>query len=85
MAWTYSNWTQQTDAETRLAYLRLHMTEVSDKIDKELTVAGHMSSSRSLQEYYNSLIKAEGKLAAAATSSNAGRARVSVPKFRDMR
>ena len=32
MAWTYSDWIEQTDAATRVTRLRSHIREVSDRV-----------------------------------------------------
>lgn len=55
MAWTYSDWTSQTTATARLTRLRLHMTEVADKISNERSGDGVSRGSGSLTQYYDGL------------------------------
>lgn len=68
LAWTYSDWVTydiSTDGTTRLSQLRLHMQEVSDKIEKERTAGGRTSSSHALERYLEGLKEDEKTLAKA--------------------
>lgn len=66
MAWTYSAWPQQSTAAARLAMLRQHITEVTDKLTQEVSSDGHSRSSSTLQAHLDRLYDQEDKLAAAA-------------------
>jgi len=69
MAWTYSNWTSQSTSAARLTRLRLHVTEVSDKVGQELAADGKSVGSSALQAYLGALLtrmdKLEGRSASA--------------------
>lgn len=74
MAWGYSDWITQTDLPTRLARLRRHIQEVTDKIGREHTAGDQATSSRELRAYLEVLTKREAELMAqpGATGENEG-------------
>lgn len=55
MAWTYSDWAQQGTRAAQISRLQLHMQEVADKIDVNLSAGGSSKSSSHLQTYYDRL------------------------------
>ena len=63
MAWTYSDWITQSTLTTRLSRLRLHIQEVSAKIDIEIAGDGKSRASATLGRYYEKLIDQEAALA----------------------
>lgn len=68
MAWTYSDWITLDEGSTaRLAQLRLHIKEVSDKISGgSYTTEGKSHDFDSVQKYLDRLLALEKDEAAAA-------------------
>ena len=56
MAWTYSDYITLDRGAARTTRFRLHIQEVSDKIDKEKSGFGRSFSSTSVQEYLETLL-----------------------------
>ena len=84
MAWTYSNW--KTLAEVTLAEvnaklerLRLHMQEVSEKVQPDVSADGRSRSTGQVQAYLDSLDTHEMRLQNKATRLGGGR--VSTVRF----
>lgn len=71
-SWSYSDWITQTDTETRLSRLRLHMREVSDMVGREKSAGDMATSSRELRAYLADLKKEERDLAAMFGAQQAG-------------
>jgi hypothetical protein len=59
MAWTYSDWVTYADGSAKLARLRLHVQEVSDKLSNPDYSTEGLSVSRSQLPGYLSTIKSD--------------------------
>lgn len=57
MAWAYSNWVTISTQATRVATLRAHIDEVSQRVGQEVTSDGKSVSSTAMQKYLDSLMK----------------------------
>ena len=57
MAWTYSHWVTISTQATRVATLRAHIDEVSQRVGQEVTSDGKSVSSTAMQKYLDSLMK----------------------------
>ena len=74
--WTYSDWVTLDNSPTKLARLRLHIQEVSDRLSSgSYTVPGFTSSKSDLVTYHDRLGKAEEKLAASPSATAGTRSR----------
>lgn len=56
MAWTYSDWDQQSTTVARLTRLRLHIQEVADKIQADVSAHGYSRQSSPNNQLYESLV-----------------------------
>ena len=83
MAWTYSDWvTLDNVGNARLARLRLHIQEVSDRITEELSSSGRSISSASLTQYLKDLKSEENQFGSNGPRAN-GRSRVLRADFKE--
>lgn len=81
MSWTYSDWRSQSTKALRLARLRLHMTEVSDKIDNEVSGHGFTEGSGSVTQYLDKLqVQCDRLEASIGESGNAVMSRVRIDR-----
>lgn len=55
MSFTYANYTEETDPRQRAIKLRQHITEVSQKLTREVQADGNSVASQSLTEYRRDL------------------------------
>ncbi|HRI52472.1 MAG TPA: hypothetical protein PLW65_20045 [Pseudomonadota bacterium] len=62
MAWTYSDWAQQTTPALRLARLNLHIEEVTDKIGNEISGDGYAKGSNALTTLLDKLYARQSEL-----------------------
>jgi hypothetical protein len=62
VAWTHANWvTRSTDAD-RLAVLKQHLEEVSQKIDVNVEADGLKANRLPVKMYYDGLLKEHDRL-----------------------
>lgn len=76
MAWTYSDWVTQTTSATRLSRLRLHIQEVSDKLQGRASGDGISYDPGQLRQYIKDLREDERTLAGASNGKRVVRPRV---------
>lgn len=81
MAWTYSDWDQQTTPAARLSRLSLHIKEVTDKIAANVSADGKSRDSSSLNQLLTTLNKRYDQLLSAAGTAGG----ISIVKFRRVR
>lgn len=62
--WTYSDWTSQSTVAAQLTRLRLHITEVSNKVGNERAADGYSVGSGSLSQYLTLLMAQQDRLEA---------------------
>ena len=60
--WNYSSWITETSVATRLTQLRLHIAEVTERINTEISGDGKAESSNTLGSYLQMLLRKEREL-----------------------
>ncbi len=81
MAWTYSNWTTLDGAAQKTAF-NLHLQEITDKIDTNMSMAGRSEQSDNLVKYYEAVV-AQGKNLGLISLRTTGRSTKNEVKFKD--
>lgn len=74
--WTYASWITVSDSTTRLAQLRLHIQEVTQKIHSAGGVDGTNLNPTNLNEYLSGLMAREQELGRQVGGRTGSRGRV---------
>lgn len=78
--YTYADWVTQTSVDARLTRLRLHIVEVTEKLNIEIAADGKSRSSNAIQQYLDRLLSKETELESRSGRISTGVTRVRVCK-----